>query len=274
MPELPEVETVKRTLSEFIIGRSIMVLTVHKASVIKIPEAEEFASLVTGRTFDSVERRGKYLLLNLSGGYLMVVHLRMTGRLVYIKAEEPVKKHTHVIFHLDNGYELRFTDQRRFGCIWVVAKEERAKISGLCSLGPEPLGVEFTRVLLGEALRGRQTKIKAFLLNQKMIAGIGNIYADEILFASGIHPERRAGSLNEEEIDRLYTAIRDILSTAVQHRGTSFSDYVDGRGEKGSHQFHLRVYQQAGKDCPRCGSKIIRTKVGSRSSYHCPECQK
>lgn len=274
MPELPEVETVKRSLSEHIIGRSITGVTVHQDTVIKTPDSCDFVSRITGQSFSYINRRGKYLLFGLSRGSILVAHLRMTGRLVYAPEDEPVLKHTHVIFHLDNSFQLRFTDQRRFGCLWLVSGKGIECISGLCSLGPEPLGPEFTRHALAELLKGRKTKMKALLLDQRLIAGIGNIYADEILFHSGIHPERAASSLTGIEIDRLWEAARQVLDEAVQHRGTSFSDYVDGRGEKGTHQNHLKVYQREGSPCARCGSEIQRIKVGSRSSYYCSGCQK
>lgn len=204
----------------------------------------------------------------------MVIHLRMTGQLIYAEKDLPLKKHTHVIFELDNDQELRFTDQRRFGRIWLVRDEELLDISGLSSLGPEPLSEEFCLEDLAEKLARRKTRIKALLLDQRCIAGIGNIYADEILFRSQIHPERTADSLSDEEKSRLFSEVRNTLREAVEHRGTTFSDYVDGRGEKGSHQNYLKVYQQVGKKCSRCGAIIERVKVGSRSAYHCSGCQK
>lgn len=273
MPELPEVETVRRTLEAKITGRKITGVTVNQAASIKSPTAADLIARVRGMRFSTVRRRGKYLLIDLSSGDTMVVHLRMTGRLVYTPAEEPLPKHTHVIFHLDDGRELRFTDQRRFGCIWVMREDETGSLSGLCSLGPEPLGDDFTRKKLAQSLLGKKTKIKAFLLDQRNIAGIGNIYADEILFAGGIHPERPAGSLSASEINRLFTSIKDILHFAVEQRGTSFSDYVDGVGEKGSHQNYLKVYGRGGEPCFRCGTAISVTRVGGRSSHFCSHCQ-
>jgi len=274
MPELPEVETVKRTLAEYLPGLKIKEVTVNQETVINIPDAETFKKELTGTTFTGIDRRGKYLIFSLSWGWKMVVHLRMTGRLVYGESSLPLAKHTHVIFHLSNGYELRFTDQRRFGRIWLVPEGELLRVSGLCTLGPEPLGDEFCREIFLEQLAKRKTRIKPLLLDQNFIAGIGNIYADEILFRSRIHPERTAESLSREEADRLFTEVRKTLEEGVAHRGTTFSDYVDGRGEKGSHQNYLNVYQQQGKKCPRCGAIIERIKVGSRSAYHCPGCQK
>ncbi|ATW23780.1 DNA-formamidopyrimidine glycosylase [Candidatus Formimonas warabiya] len=274
MPELPEVETVKRTLAEHILGLTVTGITLNQEIVIKTPGIQEFREKITGQSFRNIDRRGKYLIFALSQGSKMVVHLRMTGQLVYCEQDHPLKKHTHVIFSLDNGRELRFVDQRRFGRIWLVPEKEIDQISGLCSLGPEPLGEEFTLENLKENLAGKKSRIKLFLLDQSMIAGIGNIYADEILYRCGIHPERTAGSLCHEEMTRLFEEIRSTLGEAVEHRGTTFSDYVDGRGDKGAHQHFLNVYQQVGKKCPRCGTAVERVKVGSRSAYHCPGCQK
>lgn len=274
MPELPEVETVKRSLAEHLMGQRIQDVLVNQEIVIKTPGIDEFKEKIIGKTITGMDRRGKYLIIGLSQGWKMIVHLRMTGQLVYVEKNSPLRKHTHVVFGLENERELRFTDQRRFGRIWLVEDDRLSGVSGLCSLGPEPLEDAFCREGLEEQLSRRKTKIKSFLLDQKYIAGIGNIYADEILYRSGIHPERTADSLVREEITCLYQAVRNTLGEAVEHRGTSFSDYVDGRGEKGSHQNHLHVYQQVGKKCPRCGALIGRLKVGSRSAYHCPGCQK
>jgi len=274
MPELPEVETVKRTLAPLIIGRTITGVAVYQPVVVKKPGIEKFKEEVPGETFQNIRRRGKYLILHLTGQKVLVIHLRMTGQLVYQEQSQALKKHTHLIFHLDNGWEMRFVDQRRFGCVWMVSEDEIETISGLCALGPEPLLPDFDLAYLAQSLVGRKAKIKQVLLDQRIIAGIGNIYADEILFRSGIHPERTACSLTEREIDRLFDAIKTTLAEAVEKRGTTFSDYVDGRGEKGSFQHHLNVYQQVGKECPRCKTAIIRSKVGSRSAYYCPGCQK
>lgn len=273
MPELPEVETVKRTLAEHLIGLRIKEIRVNHEIVIKIPDIDEFKKKIIDKIITGIDRRGKYLIFSLSQGLKMIVHLRMTGQLVYVEKSIPMKKHTHVIFGLDNDKELRFTDQRRFGRIWLVGDQELPSVSGLCSLGPEPLGDAFCLEDFQHQLAHRKTRIKSLLLDQRCIAGIGNIYADEILFRSQIHPERAADSLSDQETLRLFEEVGNTLREAVEHRGTTFSDYVDGRGEKGAHQNYLNVYQQVGKKCPRCGVIIERVKVGSRSAYHCPGCQ-
>ncbi|MCR6546289.1 DNA-formamidopyrimidine glycosylase [Dehalobacterium formicoaceticum] len=274
MPELPEVETVRRSLEERLLGLQIKKITINHHSVIAAPEVPAFQENLLEQTFLQVGRRGKYLIFDLTSNWKMVVHLRMTGRLVYGDAGMPLLKHTHVIFSLDNGAELRFTDPRRFGRIWLVPAQDIALISGLSTLGPEPLGGEFSPEVFQEQLHRRKTKIKSLLLDQRFIAGIGNIYADEILFRSCIHPERSADSLSDEEIKCLFQSVIDILQEAVEHRGTSFSDYVDGLGAKGTHQNYVKVYQRAGNNCLRCGGVIERMKIGSRSAYYCPQCQK
>lgn len=274
MPELPEVETVKRTLTEQIVGRTVTGITIIQPSVIRCPAPAGFTQSIIGKKVQGIRRRGKYLILNLSDDYTMVVHLRMTGQFTVAERETPIKKHTHVIFDLDDGRHLRFWDQRRFGCIWLVTKGALDRIGGLMTLGPEPLEEGFTIDILTKAVSNRQARIKGILLDQHVVAGIGNIYADEILYNSAIHPERTGASLTMDEIARLFTSIKYILAQGVEHRGTSFSDYVDGRGQKGSHQNYLKVYQQVGKICERCQAKIERIKQGGRSAYHCPGCQK
>ncbi len=274
MPELPEVETVKRTLAKYLIGQKIIQVSVYQETVIKIPDVNEFKNEIINKTITDIDRRGKYLIFGLSEGYKMVIHLRMTGQLVYGEKTMPVKKHTHVIFELSDGRELRFTDQRRFGRIWLVPEDELLGVSGLCTLGPEPLRDDFCWEAFQSQLSKRQTRIKALLLDQSFIAGIGKIYADEILYRSQIHPERKAASLSKDEAARLFSEVQSTLKEAIAHRGTTFSDYVDGRGEKGTYQNYLNVYQQLGKKCPRCGADIERVKVGSRSAYYCPGCQK
>lgn len=273
MPELPEVETVRRTLLDWLPGRVIASVDVSLARIVKFPSVAEFISSLTGRSFCTIDRRGKYLLFRLSGGHTLVIHLRMTGQLRYSRAEDPVLKHTHVIFHLDNGHELRFTDMRQFGAMHLAPNEQISRVANMDKLGWEPLGhfplKEFT-ALLGR----RGTKIKNLLLDQTVIAGIGNIYADEGLFAAGIHPETAANQLTNEQIARLHAAVIKVLSAGVAMRGTSFSDYVDGLGQSGSFQHQLTVYGRKGEACPRCGHPIVRIKLAGRSAHFCPDCQR
>lgn len=275
MPELPEVETVVRSLEQHLAGLTITAVDLIKPEVIRSPRPGEFAELIVGKQFlKKLGRRGKYLLLHLSGGFTLVVHLRMTGRLIYCTGEAEIEKHTHVIFHLNNGKELRFTDVRRFGRLNLVPTNQVLELSGLKDMGPEPLDKEFTREFLKKELRRRRTRIKALLLDQCFVAGLGNIYVDEALYRAKIHPERLAPELSPREAACLHKAIVEVISEGIKHRGTSFRDYVDGEGRSGTYQNHLKVYNREHLPCSHCGTAIGRIKVAGRSSYYCPSCQK
>ena len=275
MPELPEVETVVRSLEQHLPGLTITAVDLEKPEVIRFPRPEEFIAQIVGRQFQKkLGRRGKYLLLHMSEGLTLVVHLRMTGRLIYCDADTPVEKHTHVIFHLNNHRQLRFTDVRRFGRLNLVPTAEVQELSGLKEMGPEPLDKEFTREFLKRELRRRRTRIKALLLDQCFVAGLGNIYVDEALYKAKIHPERLAPDLTPREAASLHKAIVEVITEGIKHRGTSFRDYVDGDGQSGSYQHHLKVYNREGLPCSHCGKPISRIKVAGRSSYYCSACQK
>jgi formamidopyrimidine-DNA glycosylase len=274
MPELPEVETVRRTLEEMAAGRIIIGTKLNMEKIVKMPEIKEFCRHIIGKTIVKVDRKGKYLLVRMSEAYTMVVHLRMTGQLIYCSKERDLEKHTHVILDLDNGDQLRYIDPRQFGTIHLLPNDELDKISGLRTLGPEPIKEEFTLEGFTKALANKKTKIKGLLLDQTFIAGLGNIYCDEALFRAGIHPERIAGSLTPEEIGLLFTAVREVLLDGIKHRGTSLKDYVDAYGNKGGFQHHLKAYGRVSQPCLNCGSEILRKKVAGRSSFYCPNCQK
>lgn len=273
MPELPEVETVRRSLEDRVVGRRIDRVEVLAPKFIRHPDVETFLQTVVGKTVTSFGRCGKYLILPLSDGHRMIIHLKMAGRLLYCGSGEPLVKHTHVIFILDNGDHLRYIDLRHFGGIHLVSPEGKGSPTGLLSLGQEPLSSDFTVQYLSQALAKRKTRIKALLLDQAVIAGLGNIYADECLFQAGIHPERQAYSLSAEEVARLHQAIVEIIARAIENRGTTFSTYVDGDGRRGNYAEMLQVYQRDGEPCPRCGRPLHRVKVGGRSSHFCPQCQ-
>ncbi len=273
MPELPEVETIKLSLEQEILGEVINRVKVLNPQIIKKPGKKDFACRLTGLCIESIERRGKYLLIRLSGGLVLLIHLRMTGRLFVTSPERELEKHTHLVLVLSEGRELRFKDVRRFGTIYLLEDYELKSVSGFAALGPEPLGGDFTLHLFARILSGRRCKLKQILLNQSLLAGIGNIYADEILFNAGLSPCREAGTLCEEEIARLYGSIRAVLREAIKLRGTSVNDYVDGRGRPGAYQNKLEVYRREGKPCRRCGGKIMRLKISGRSTYYCPQCQ-
>lgn len=274
MPELPEVETVKRTLQQKLAGLKFTDVQILLPKIVRIPDPDEFRKIIAGKKITRIGRRGKYLQVFLSGAYTLVVHLRMTGRLVYRENGEPLPKYTHAVFSMDNGARLIFADMRQFGQMWLVPAASLDYLAGYKNLGIEPLDDLFTRDYLKKQLRRRHARIKPLLLDQTFIAGLGNIYADEVLHRARINPERLATTLTPREIARLYNAIRDVLQEGIENRGTSVRNFVDGNGKAGNHQEHLRVYGQEDKPCPCCGETIVRKKIGGRSSYYCPSCQK
>ena len=273
MPELPEVETVRRSLVSVLVGKRILGTHITMPKLLQNISAEEFASTVKGRQFIDVTRRGKYLLLRLSGAYTLVVHLRMTGQLRFACADEAVPPHTHIILALSDGCELRYTDIRQFGYWFLAPDSDIFAVSRMSKLGPEPLGDGFTLEYMLEYFAGRKGKIKALLLDQRFVAGVGNIYADEALHMSGIHPERTPRSLSSTEAGRLRVALREVLAAGVQLRGTTFSDYVDGLGLSGAFQSELKVYGRTGKTCAGCGGAVDRIVVSGRGTHICSRCQ-
>ena len=270
MPELPEVETVANGLRAPLIGRTITAVTINWHRTIARPAVEEFGKQVVGRQVRSVGRRGKYVVVELDYGYLLV-HLMMSGRLHVVPAEEPLDSHMRVVFDLDSGQQMRFQDTRKFGRIYLVDDPQEVT----AALGPEPLDDEFTLGDFRRKLARRSGRIKPLLLNQQFLAGLGNIYADEALFAARLHPLRKADSLTPAEQARLYEAIRAVLSSAVKGRGTTLSDggYKDASGEAGTFQARLAVYGRGGQDCLRCQTPVERIVLGGRSAHYCPSCQ-
>ncbi|MGM1046747.1 MAG: DNA-formamidopyrimidine glycosylase [Bacillota bacterium] len=273
MPELPEVETIKRTLNQLIRGKHIDHVTVNLPRIIQRPDdSEAFAFLLQGHTIEGVERRGKFLRIKLDG-MVIVSHLRMEGRYGLYSSGDPVEKHTHVIFHFDDGTELRYKDVRQFGTMHLFASGEEFNNPPLSKLGIEPLDDTFTLNKFKEIIGVKKTKIKAVLLNQAYIVGIGNIYVDEALFRSGIHPERNAYTLSDAELKSLYEAIIDNLSESVKAGGSSIKSYVNGQGEMGMFQHSLRIYGRKDEPCDNCGSPVMKTVVGGRGTHYCPRCQ-
>ena len=273
MPELPEVETIKRTLSPYLQGQRIARVTIHHPGVIATPSPASFSRLLTGREILGLNRRGKFLLFHLADAYCLLAHLRMTGRLVLADGAAPLVPHTHVVFTLAGGATLRWVDTRRFGRLYLVKEEEVENTAGIGELGPEPLDPSFDAPALAAILAGRSRPLKSVLLDQRLVAGLGNIYADEALFAAGLDPRRPAVSLNPEEIARLHRAISAVLEQGIANHGTSIRDYVDGSGRQGSNQEHLQVYGRTGQPCPRCGQPLERVRLGGRSTHFCPRCQ-
>ncbi len=273
MPELPEVETVRRTLIALVAGRTIERVTVSLPRIIQRPaEPEQFADMLAGQTIKTVERRGKFLRIVLDE-LVLVSHLRMEGRYGHYRSDEPVEKHTHVIFHFTDGTELRYKDVRQFGTMHIFLPGEEFALAPLNKLGIEPLDESFTSEALRGLLGGRSGPIKPLLLNQAYVVGLGNIYVDEALHASGIHPERPADSLRKAEWERLYAAIRETLGRAVDAGGSSVKSYVNGQGEMGMFQYSLQVYGREQEPCRTCGTPIEKSVVGGRGTHVCPKCQ-
>ena len=222
-----------------------------------------------GRRIISISRRGKYLVAQLSDGNYLLIHLRMTGQLLTSPPAEKDRKHVHVVFDFADGTSLYYADLRKFGRFYLVSDTQPL----LGGLGPEPLSPSFSADELYERLSKRKRIIKPLLLDQRFIAGLGNIYVDESLYRARIHPSRRASELSREETVCLYDSIVTILSAAIANRGTTLSDYRDTRGNRGSHQSHLQVFRNAGQPCPRCGHPIERLVVAQRGTFICPDCQ-
>ncbi|MCU6710469.1 DNA-formamidopyrimidine glycosylase [Paenibacillus sp. J5C_2022] len=273
MPELPEVETVRRTLNEQVAGRTIRTVTVKLPRIIQRPaEPEQFQDALAGRTIQKVERRGKFLRIVLDG-LVLVSHLRMEGRYGVFPSEEPPELHTHVLFHLDDGTDLRYKDVRQFGTMHLFLPGEEFRQAPLAKLGIEPLGPDFTLQALRDRVGKRTSRIKPLLLNQELIVGLGNIYVDEALFQARIHPERTPDTLKPAEWKRLHEAIRTTLSSAVEAGGSSIKSYVNGQGEMGMFQQQLLVYGRKDEACSVCGKPIVKFVVGGRGTHICPRCQ-
>lgn len=269
MPELPEVETIKRNLA-INQGARVSHIEVIRQDMIRTRDFEPEAVLES--PIQRVGRRGKYLIISMAGGHHhILVHLGMSGRFYMLdEEEERPEKHVHLVLHLDNGKKLLFQDPRRFGGIWLVSSPETIT----ARLGKEPLHRDFSAAYLQSIIKGRRTAIKNLILDQNLIAGIGNIYADEALFLARIRPDREGASLSPEETLRLNRAIKRVLRQGIENRGTTFRDYRDGNNARGGFQEHLQAYGRGGEPCLVCGSLMTRSRIGGRSSHYCHSCQK
>ncbi len=268
MPELPEVETIRNSLKS-IIGARITSADFRRLDIIK---REDFTPReLDGAAITDIGRRGKFLILHLDNGNSLVVHLGMSGRFYLVPSEEEVEApHVHLIIYLDNEHKLIFQDPRRFGGIRLCRDLQPV----FAHMGVEPLSPRFTINYLTGICKGRQVAIKNLLLNQCLISGIGNIYADEALFRSRIRGTRPAGSLSSAEIKRLHRAIRDVLQKSIDEQGTTFRDYRNGFNQKGNFQNFLQVYGKTNQACPQCGRPIEKEIIGGRGSHYCAHCQK
>jgi len=283
VPELPEVEIVRRGLNRVTLHQPVVAVAVQLPRIIAHPTPAAFIAGLTGARLDQWQRRGKYLYAPLrqdghDGGYLGV-HLRMTGQLLWLDPDTPVQPHCRVRLYLsDPGggkRELRFVDQRTFGRLWWVppGQSPETVITGLTRLGPEPFAAEFTPAYLQQQLRRRSSAIKTALLDQKLVAGLGNIYADEALFLAGIRPTTPACRLNLPQLKRLHGAVKQVLTASIESGGTTFSDYRDIHGTNGNYGGVAWVYGRRGEPCRRCHAPIERIKLGGRSTHFCPRCQ-
>lgn len=274
MPEMPEVEQVRKTVEPYVKGRTIINCEVLLPRMIKHPSAEEFVSRVSGRKIEAMGRKGKYLELLLNDGCKIIMHLRMTGALLHRKKSEGEPPYAKVLFELSGGENLWFTDIRTFGTLCLVGGEDSWQDKGYLSLGPEPLSEALTADYLAKLAGKSKQAIKSFILDQSKIAGLGNIYADESLALSGLHPQRPANSLSNSEIEKLCDAVNTVIAQGIKNKGTTFRDYKDGDGKQGENQKHLLVYNRKGEPCKKCGTVLQQIKVGGRGSVFCPVCQK
>ncbi|MCD8154231.1 MAG: bifunctional DNA-formamidopyrimidine glycosylase/DNA-(apurinic or apyrimidinic site) lyase [Clostridiales bacterium] len=273
MPELPEIETVKRIIEPQIIGLTIKDIIVNRPEVVAYPNADIFIKALQNQVIKGVKRRGKFLTILLESGDLVTVHLRMTGCLLFTPPDYETEKHTHIILRMDSGWELRFVDVRRFGRFWYLRCGEEDTVTGIRNLGKEPFDRDFSAQYLADRLGNRKKPVKECLMDQKVIAGIGNIYADEILFKSCISPRRPANTLTEQEWKTLAEEIPKQLKYFIEKNRMTPEEYLTEGGKNYRNTPYLRVYGKSGKSCPRCGEMLCRCVIGGRGSVYCPICQ-
>jgi len=286
MPELPEVETIRRDLNEKILNKKITEVVVREKRVVR-NRLSDFSRMLRNQSFRKIDRVGKLLIFTVKPKKLfLLIHSKMTGQLVYVFKERIIagghtlpeavrglpNKYSHVIFHFNDGSRLFYNDLRQFGYLKIIDGEELRVVKK--GFGPEPLSKDFKLAGLREIFKGRTASVKAILLNQRLIAGIGNIYADEILFQAGVRPERPARGLTGKEAESVFKASKVILDKAIKHRGTTFNNYVDGSGQKGNFSRFLKVYGREGERCLKCGTVIKKIKVAGRGTRYCKKCQR
>lgn len=274
MPELPEVETIASDLRPHLVGRTIVSCELRFPTIVRHPEPELFRDLIAGHRIESVGRRGKYILIGLQEDRFLVVHLGMTGQLRLVSAATPIPDHTHAIFTLDDGRQLRYRDPRRFGRLLLGTEYALLDAKAMPRLGPEPIDGDFNADALYRALRRRHAPMKAVLLDQKALAGVGNIYADEALYRARIRPDRVAHRISRQSAGRLAEALRESLVTAIKNRGSSVDTYRDAWGDMGAQQEVLQVYGRAGEPCFTCGRPLASTRIAGRTTVFCRHCQR
>lgn len=273
MPELPEVETVRRVLSPQLCGRTITHVTLLNSHIIAHPEPDSFCQALSCQQIERIDRRGKFLLFIFQSGDRMLIHLRMTGTLFIAPVSLPMDKHTHLLLSLSDGQQLRFCDQRRFGRFWFFRQNEPDHCSGISGLGLEPFDERLCGAYLSQHWHGSKRAVKTCLLDQSVVAGIGNIYADETLYALHIHPGTPACALSDAQFDLLARQIPQTLQFAIDKNEISPADYLNGRGSNYRNTPFLSVYGRAGAPCPHCGATLKRSIVAGRGTVYCPHCQ-
>jgi len=274
VPELPEVETIVADLRPHLVGRTIARCELSFPTIVRHPEPEEFVDAVTGMKIESVGRRGKYILIHLSSDVVLVVHLGMSGQLRLVEEVAPLEKHTHAIFYLDDGRQLRYRDPRRFGRLLVGTEAALLTAKKMPRLGPEPIDPDYEAEQLYRELRRRRAPLKAVLLDQKAIAGVGNIYADESLHRARLRPTRLANTVSKQSARRLHGALRESLVLAIANRGSSVDTYRDAWGDVGGQQERLLVYGRAGEPCFTCGRPLSSLRIAGRTTVFCRRCQR
>jgi formamidopyrimidine-DNA glycosylase len=271
LPELPEVETVVREIRPGLVGRRLIAVRAGKRNLRK-PWQKKWAKSLAGQSVAAVTRRGKWIVVEIDGGIYLVVHLGMTGQLTVVPGAAPGNNHTHLVFGLDDGAELRFRDVRRFGSATLYPDRAELDASFTASaLGPEPFDLD--RHYWREQLAKTSRTLKAVLLDQRVVAGVGNIYADESLFKARLHPARLGKDLDVKSADRLRRTVEEVLTRAIDYRGSSIRDYVGGSGKRGEFQNEFQVYGRTGEPCTRCRTPIVRIRLAGRSTHFCPRCQ-
>lgn len=274
VPELPEVETVRRTLEALVLTKQIKKVSVFWPKIVKHPsDVEQFQDALFGQVIEKIGRRGKFLIIYTTD-FALVSHLRMEGRYGLFKEVDEVDKHTHVIFHFTDGTALRYRDVRKFGTMHLYLKGMEFDQLPLSQLGPEPFGDDFSVEYLAQRLAGTSRSVKTALLDQKVVVGLGNIYVDEALFRAGIHPERTASSLTDKELAKLHKEIIRTLDEAVAKGGSTIRSYVNSQGEIGMFQLQLYVYGRKGEECKVCSKELEKIVVGGRGTVFCPNCQR
>ncbi len=283
MPELPEVETIRRGLKNKVIGKAIREIKVKKPKIVK-PAVKQFIGFLQGNKFTDISRVGKLLMIKLASGHYLLIHLKMTGQLIYLKGKDLVagghsfkelgelpNKHTHVLISFADGSNLFFNDLRQFGYMQVVDKEVKDKIVG--RFGIEPLQHDFTWQNFRQLFTNKSSVLKSFLLDQSIIAGLGNIYVDEVCFRAGVLPQRRINTLTEKELRKIYLACQYIINKAIIKKGTTFRDYRDTEGKSGNFVKYLKVYGRGGEPCLNCHCTINKIKLNGRGTHFCLRCQ-